>query len=127
MLAGRPHEAVSNGSPRWMAVGPRLTRVHRTRPTGRLARRPSGFACSRREVSAGPLSGDLAGAEAAQSLGALCGLWHVQPLVQGQCLDEMVGAGAGVADAGQASANAIQRPGLVQQAWRLTGDAEAIP
>src|SRR5882757_2793917 len=23
MLAGRPHEAVSNGSPRWMAVGPR--------------------------------------------------------------------------------------------------------
>src|ERR1700738_2774687 len=38
MLAGRPHEAVSNGSPRWMAVGPR-ERVHRTRPTGRLARR----------------------------------------------------------------------------------------
>jgi hypothetical protein len=38
MLAGRPHEAVSNGSPRWMAVGP-LRRVHRTRPTGRLARR----------------------------------------------------------------------------------------
>ena len=23
MLAGRPHEAVGNGSPRWMAVGPR--------------------------------------------------------------------------------------------------------
>ncbi len=40
MLAGRPHEAVSNGSPRWMAVGP-LRRVHRTRPTGRLARRLS--------------------------------------------------------------------------------------
>jgi len=39
MLAGRPHEAVGNGSPRWMAVGPRK-RVHRTRPTGRLARRP---------------------------------------------------------------------------------------
>ena len=39
----------------------------------------------------------------------------------------MVGAGAGVADAGQASANAIQRPGLVQQAWWLTGDAEGIP
>ena len=39
MLAGRPHEAVSNGSPRWMAAGPRLTRVPRTRPTGRLARR----------------------------------------------------------------------------------------
>jgi len=38
MLAGRPHEAVSNGSPRWMAAGPR-ERVHRTRPTGRLARR----------------------------------------------------------------------------------------
>jgi hypothetical protein len=38
MLAGRPHQAVGNGSRRWMAVGP-LTRVHRTRPTGRLARR----------------------------------------------------------------------------------------
>ena len=37
MLAGRPHEAVGNGSPRWMAVGPRK-RVHRTRPTGQLAR-----------------------------------------------------------------------------------------
>src|ERR1700678_2326126 len=35
MLAGRPHEAVGNGSPRWMTVGPRK-RVHRTRPTGRL-------------------------------------------------------------------------------------------
>ena len=23
MLAGRPHEAASNGSPRWMAAGPR--------------------------------------------------------------------------------------------------------
>ena len=40
MLAGRPHEAAGNGSPRWMAVGPRK-RVHRTRPTGQLARRPS--------------------------------------------------------------------------------------
>src|SRR5450432_3404510 len=39
MLAGRPHEAAGNGSPRWMAVGP-LRRVHRTRPTGRLTRRP---------------------------------------------------------------------------------------
>ena len=39
MLAGRPHEAAGNGSPRWMAAGPR-ERVHRTRPTGRLARRP---------------------------------------------------------------------------------------
>ncbi len=39
MLAGRPHEAVGNGSPRWMAVGPRK-RVHRTRPTGQLARCP---------------------------------------------------------------------------------------
>src|ERR1035438_4610827 len=39
----------------------------------------------------------------------------------------MVGAGAGVADAGQASAHAIQRPGLVQQAWRRTGDTEGIP
>ena len=38
MLAGRPHEAASNGSPRWMAAGPR-ERVHRTRPTGQLARR----------------------------------------------------------------------------------------
>jgi hypothetical protein len=38
MLAGRPHEAASNGSPRWMAVGP-LRRVHRTRSTGRLAPR----------------------------------------------------------------------------------------
>jgi hypothetical protein len=38
MLAGRPHQAAGNGSRRWMAVGP-LTRVHRTRPTGRLARR----------------------------------------------------------------------------------------
>ena len=39
MLAGRPHEAVGNGSPRWMAAGPRK-RVHRTRPTGQLTRRP---------------------------------------------------------------------------------------
>jgi phosphoglycolate phosphatase-like HAD superfamily hydrolase len=38
MLAGKPHEAVSNGGPRWMAAGPR-ERVHRTRPTGQLARR----------------------------------------------------------------------------------------
>src|ERR1019366_5644860 len=38
MLAGRPHEAAGNGSPRWMAVGP-LRRAHRTRPTGRLTRR----------------------------------------------------------------------------------------
>jgi hypothetical protein len=38
MLAGRPLEAVGNDSPRWMAVGPR-ERVHRTRPTGQLARR----------------------------------------------------------------------------------------
>jgi hypothetical protein len=37
MLAGRPHEAAGNGSPRWMAAGPR-ERVHRTRPTGQLAR-----------------------------------------------------------------------------------------
>ena len=36
-LAGRPQEAAGNGSPRLMAVGPQ-TRVHRTRPTGRLAR-----------------------------------------------------------------------------------------
>ena len=35
MLAGRPHEAVGNGSPRWMTVAPR-EREHRTRPTGRL-------------------------------------------------------------------------------------------
>ena len=34
-LAGRPHEAVGNGSPRWMTVAPRK-RAHRTRPTGRL-------------------------------------------------------------------------------------------
>jgi len=40
MLAGRPHEAAGNGSPRWMAAGPR-ERVHRTRPTGQLARRPN--------------------------------------------------------------------------------------
>jgi hypothetical protein len=39
MLAGKPHEAVSNG-PRWMAAGPREW-VHRTRPTGQLARRLS--------------------------------------------------------------------------------------
>jgi hypothetical protein len=39
MLAGRPHEAAGNGSPRWMAAGPH-PRVHRTRPTGRLARHP---------------------------------------------------------------------------------------
>src|ERR1700730_6608625 len=38
MLAGRPHEAAGNGSPRWMAAGPRKW-VHRTRPTGRLTRR----------------------------------------------------------------------------------------
>ena len=35
MLAGRPHEAAGNGSPRWMTVAPRK-RAHRTRPTGRL-------------------------------------------------------------------------------------------
>ena len=35
MLAGRPHEAAGNGSPRWMTADPR-ERVHRTRPTGRL-------------------------------------------------------------------------------------------
>ena len=35
MLAGRPQEAVGNGSPRWMTVAPR-ERGHRTRPTGRL-------------------------------------------------------------------------------------------
>jgi hypothetical protein len=35
MLAGRPHEAVGNGSPRWMIAAPRK-RAHRTRPTGRL-------------------------------------------------------------------------------------------
>ena len=35
MLAGRPQEAVGNGSPRWMTVAPRK-RGHRTRPTGRL-------------------------------------------------------------------------------------------
>jgi hypothetical protein len=35
MLAGRPHEAVGNGSPRWMTAAPRK-RAHRTRPTGRL-------------------------------------------------------------------------------------------
>ena len=34
MLAGRPHEAVGNGSPRWMTAAPR-ERGHRTRPTGR--------------------------------------------------------------------------------------------
>jgi hypothetical protein len=38
MFVGRPLEAVSNGSCRWMAAGPR-ERVHRTRPTGQLARR----------------------------------------------------------------------------------------
>jgi hypothetical protein len=35
MLAGRPHEAAGNGSPRWMTAAPRK-RAHRTRPTGRL-------------------------------------------------------------------------------------------
>jgi hypothetical protein len=35
MLAGRPHEAVGNDSPRWMTAAPRK-RAHRTRPTGRL-------------------------------------------------------------------------------------------
>jgi hypothetical protein len=35
MPAGRPHEAVGNGSPRWMTAAPRK-RAHRTRPTGRL-------------------------------------------------------------------------------------------
>jgi hypothetical protein len=35
MLAGRPHEAVGNGSPRWMIAASR-EREHRTRPTGRL-------------------------------------------------------------------------------------------
>jgi hypothetical protein len=43
MLAGRPHEAAGNGSPRWMAAGPRFTRVHRTRPTGQLARCPGPY------------------------------------------------------------------------------------
>ena len=35
MLAGRPHEAAGNGSPRWMTAASRQAR-HRTRPTGRL-------------------------------------------------------------------------------------------
>ena len=35
MLAGRPHEAAGNGSPRWMTAA-RAKRGHRTRPTGRL-------------------------------------------------------------------------------------------
>jgi hypothetical protein len=38
MFVGRPLEAVSNGGCRWMAAGP-SERVHRTRPTGQLARR----------------------------------------------------------------------------------------
>jgi hypothetical protein len=45
MLAGRPHETAGNGSPRWMAVGPRK-RAHRTRPTGRLARRARPLSCT---------------------------------------------------------------------------------
>jgi hypothetical protein len=57
MLAGRPHEAAGNGSPRWMAVGPR-ERVHRTRPTGQLARRPP---LSARTRSAGGSLGCPAG------------------------------------------------------------------
>jgi hypothetical protein len=36
MLAGRPHEAAGNGSPIWMAAGPRK-RAHRTWPGGRVA------------------------------------------------------------------------------------------
>ncbi len=36
MLAGRPHEAAGNGSPRWMTAAPR-ERAHRTRPTGRVS------------------------------------------------------------------------------------------
>jgi hypothetical protein len=46
MLAGRPHEAVGNGSPRWMAVGPRK-RVHRTL-AGRPRRLPGLQAASRK-------------------------------------------------------------------------------
>ena len=59
MLAGRPQEAVGNGSPRWMTVAPRK-RGHRTRPTGRLTpfytcdlRRSSGLAAQFGHSSAG--------------------------------------------------------------------------
>ena len=43
--AGRPLEAVGNGSRRWMVA--RLDRGSgdRTRPTGRLVRRPAGRPC----------------------------------------------------------------------------------
>ena len=50
MLAGRPHEAAGNGSPRWMTAGPR-ERAHRTRPTGRLT--PSMVLTCGGEVSSG--------------------------------------------------------------------------
>jgi sugar lactone lactonase YvrE len=52
MLAGRPHEAAGNGSPRWMATGPRK-RVHRTRPTGRLARHLTWANVGRRMLARG--------------------------------------------------------------------------
>jgi hypothetical protein len=54
MLAGRPHEAAGNGSPRWMTVGPRK-RVHRTRPTGRLT--PFCASEQRRHPAANPGGG----------------------------------------------------------------------
>jgi hypothetical protein len=43
MLVGRPHEAASNGSPRWMAVGPRSR--GRTEP-GLQAGSPAAYALS---------------------------------------------------------------------------------
>jgi hypothetical protein len=57
MLAGKPHEAVSNGSPRWMAAGPRK-RVHRTRPTGQLARRLTWQAVPQKECQVGAMGKD---------------------------------------------------------------------
>ncbi len=47
--AGRPHEAVGNGSPRWMTASPARASGpgDRTRRTGRLFRRTRGFALER--------------------------------------------------------------------------------
>src|SRR3974390_3567800 len=60
MLAVRPHEAVGNGSPRWMTAASRK-RAHRTRPTGRLTplirRRPE--TCRRAEVRQGTFRAHL--------------------------------------------------------------------
>jgi hypothetical protein len=65
MLAGRPHEAAGNGSPRWMTAAPRK-RAHRTRPTGRLTPH-MGLTCGAASNAGQP----VAVVDAAKGIGAI--------------------------------------------------------